>query len=169
MCSSGTIGWQANPGCMRTMAEATRIYLETEMQHRIEEIDRLGQAPQGLAPPVNPPVQQVPPGQPLEFGCHQSQHDTDVVNQQVSLKDGSAQTSVPSTNVPLTSGFITWIPQSDRSQRSSKGWIGSNRRWHAKTFRCSRNILKKTWARAEIIHIFLQFVWIHDTSPNGGE
>ncbi len=39
--------------------------LETQMEFRIQDIDCLRQAPLVVAPPVNPPIQQVPPGHSL--------------------------------------------------------------------------------------------------------
>ncbi len=67
--------------------------LEAAMESRINKIDRLRRTLPVVLPPVNPSIQQVPPGQSL---------NSDVITQSQAKKDGSAAYAVPST-----SGFLT--------------------------------------------------------------
>ncbi len=61
-------------------------------------IDVLRRAPLVVVPPVNPPVEQIPPGQPFKhkLGCHQFQQVT------LSLSKGGLVNAIPSNL-----GFLT--------------------------------------------------------------
>ncbi len=71
--------------------------LENRLQFRMWAIDSLRQAPLGVVPPVNPPIQQIPPRRSLNSdGTRNSD-----ISQSQERQDGSAKA------VPSTSGFLT--------------------------------------------------------------
>ncbi len=97
--------YSVRSGYMDDISEAAD--LEIQLQLRILVIDRLRRASPVVAPPVNPPIQQVQLGQHLKLGCHQPQP----INQAISIliqADLNAHQEVgsdhPRDDIPSPSG-----------------------------------------------------------------